>query len=1655
MPLLPHALRTTIAIMAMGGAVRAQQANFTASTTGGCSPLTVSFTNTTTGASGSATYSWDFGNGNKTATGDINASIGATYTTQQAYTVTLTVTDGAKTSTKTLTVTVYKNPTVAFTESGGKGCVPDPVTFTSSSTAGDGTISQYFWDFGDGNTKSATTTTVSNTYQYAGSPTVGLTVTNSHGCSATLTQPNLFTIYPAVVPAFAAGSPTLCQLTDPELFTNTTTGPPTLSYLWRFGDGTTSTDPAPSHTYATKGIYNVTLVATSSVGCVDSLVKTQYVDAANFNPSFTVNNPTLCSGVELLFSDNSNPAPNSYSENWSFGDNTGSGYGGNVIDHTYTAGGTYTVTMNATYGQCPVTTTKQISVFPAPTLGGFQMTTTGLCGAPVTVQLTDTSKAAVSRAWSEDPYYGYLGPTTPFATTPTASYTFASNGDMGIWLTITDANGCTASVERPVPVEPPQVYINVLSTDPSGTYSCNPVTVNVSAQSDVRLTKYNWNFGDGTTSTDSLPTHTYTQPGSYTITLQYTNANGCTGSQTTYGFAVQIAQRPVAKFSISPANPICGDNPVTFTSQATNAYNVTWDFGDGEGNAYVYGSQYVHQYTKEGTYTITMIAIGFNAFCTDTLVKVDSVVVLPAFPKIETSFSTCNGDRGDITLVDSIRGATSATWNFGDGTTQPAVSDTIVHDYAKSGIYKVVLITVAGQCTNRDSTTVYVLKKQHPILKSPVDSICGSGPLTLTISGLDTNYYYYNQYYWNYYGVAAWQYEDGSAIPQYSYPSYSGPDVNVQGTTTTYTATWTNLTPGHDSIRVFLQSNGQYQDCIDTSNYVKVKIKGPIAGLVDSGSCWKNPYLFRDTSRGTDGVPITQWVWTFGDGTTQTAATGADVYHTYGQPGNNYDAYLTVTDAQGCTDRTIDNYVYPEGPKANFTWSPTNISPGTTAIFSNTSFGPYYSALWTFASDKSTSNNIYQVSHTYPNITNDTVTLVVTNSTYPQIGCNADTITQVIQVRNVNAAFTFTTSYVNNNNCPPVVVYFKSTSYNVTGYQWDFGDGATAQGNPNPSHTYNKPGKYYISLTATGAGQTVITVTDSVTVKGPYASVSADVPQACSPSKVTLTAVAVGAVSYTWDFGDGTVLSAADTFATHTYTVPGIYNPALILKDALGCASTFNPSVPVVVDSLKAQARAAVSHLCDSGSTAFSAPLYSLSNGALGEALRYHWDFGTGNPADTSDAANPSWTYTALGAYTVHLTVTSTPGCVSASTESIQVTATAHGSIAGPPEGCVNDSLHFTAAALRGAPTWQWLFPGGVTDTSAKPAIKAASSGAVELISTWNGCADTATAALTVHALPVIDITPDAPRICQGASITLTAHDGQVYQWKGLASDPALTVAPASPTTYYVTVTNTFGCVNTDSVYVFVARPFQVRLPADTTLCIGDSMYLQAAGAYAYQWSTGATANPLLVDPAVSTTYTVTGTDQDRCFSSTATTSVQVVPRPTVRATPVGIVIAGASVNLQATGSPDIATWLWTPPDYLDCASCQNPVSTPQSNILYTVTGETAYGCTASDTVRIRLICMQDRVAIPGAFSPNHDGYNDLFYPRGSGVRVITGFLIYSRWGTLVFERHNIPLNDPSTAWDGTFAGADQPVGAYVYELTLICDTGETFTRKGTVLLER
>jgi len=92
---------------------------------------------------------------------------------------------------------------------------------------------------------------------------------------------------------------------------------------------------------------------------------------------------------------------------------------------------------------------------------------------------------------------------------------------------------------------------------------------------------------------------------------------------------------------------------------------------------------------------------------------------------------------------------------------------------------------------------------------------------------------------------------------------------------------------------------------------------------------------------------------------------------------------------------------------------------------------------------------------------------------------------------------------------------------------------------------------------------------------------------------------------------------------------------------------------------------------------------------------------------------------------------------------------------------------------------------------------------------------------------------------------------------------------------------------------------------------------------------------------------------------------------------------------------------------------------------------------------------------MPNTFSPNGDGVNDIFYPRGSGIFQVKMLRIFNRWGATVFEKSNLSANDISAGWNGTCKGAKLPPDVFVYTMDVICDNNTVLTFKGNVALIR
>lgn len=1506
---------------------------------GGCSPLTVHFRNTSL-ASSSAVYKWDFGNGNTSTLKDP----GAVFLDTQKYTVTLTVTDGNQTSSTTETITVYKKPVVDFSSSLQKVCTPEATVFTAKATADQGTVTSYLWDFGDGYTQQTSAPGVSHSYVTAGEPQVRLSVTDNHGCTNSKTINNIIKVFNGVKADFEADKTFICFQPDPVQMVNKSEGEGPLQYSWDFGDSVSSSEKDPTHVFAKNGNYTVGLAIENSNGCKDSLVKSSYLNVGNFTSQLNVPEK-ICKNAPFEIRNTSTPAPSSFvilvDGTQVFAD-----YYGKFM-YTINTAGEHTIQLTNKFGGCEQTITKKVAIKELLQPGGFIADITQECKAPVTVNFTDTTTGAVKSEWNfEQTYY----PLPIQGSGKKVSCNFQAN-NWNVTLFVTDSNGCRNSVQQAVNIRIPYVYIQSIDNNP--TTGCDSLTKKLKAFTDEEITSLKWDFGNGNISTETEPTHTFT-PNSNGVVLTYITAKGCT-AQAWYN-GITVYPKVKADFVSESGTDICGNAMVWFKS--TFDYTFGWDawYVDGKFAGSSYYNRFNYQFTDTGKHTITQIVYNGGG-CRDTLTRVDYIHVKPSFPKITDVINTCDGDRATVIFKHGSKYAESGIWDFGDGSTAPFNKDetAITHHYAATGDYKVILTTSNGSCTNRDSIfNVPVVTKSNILLSSVDTNICQQNGLSYSLSNFSQQGFIWGPSFY----VYGYQYDDGTTL-LLGNKSY---DFENWITRPIYNSIIKNVEKGKDSVRIitstemFTPTTPFHRICLDTTNFVPIKVTGSVAGfeVISKEGCFQMPFSFKDTSTSTNTTIISR-VWNFGDGQTLITTKPGVVSHTYQEPGTYYVS-LTITDAGGCTSTDfVGHMVTASGPKANFTIVSTTFHLNTAVQFYNTTSefnGGNIQYQWDFG-DGSTSSEFSPV-HVFSKPGSFTISLIAKSLT---TGC-ADTISRQITVRNFNAYFSFTSSFVDHIDCSSLLVRFVNTSYDYSHIKWDFGDGFTSDNVNTPSHVYEKPGKYIVKLFVTGYNGLEKTYLDSVYVRDNKVNISADMVRTCTAQSVTLSALSENAASYIWDFGDGTLAQASDTFSVHYYKTPGNYVPKLIAKDADGCASSVVLTNKISIDSLNVTLKS-IPQICAPKEVQFNPVITNKGSGEGPQPLlTYHWNFGTANQKDTANIERPTFVYDNPGTYKVTLEIQSPAGCKKQAEMQITALQGLGGEIKGPSDICEQSVAQFSGNTLiPGQPSWKWIFAdGSVVNEQTPPEKKYDKPGnyLVKLVVDNSGCADTVSHLLQVHGKPEATLSAGEAILCEGSSVSVTASGGTRYAWypsEGLNSNdqPVVSASPVNNTNYVVTVTNDFGCTNHATFSVNVIHPFILQLAKEAEVCSGKTIQLQAAGAQSYQWidnteglSNTSVANPV-ASAATTMRYTVVGTGEHQCFTDTAMIKVTVKPTPVVYLGRDTTICEGQSLHLKSY--TNLASYLWqdgsTAADYL--------VQKPGKYILSVDLNQ----CSASDTINV------------------------------------------------------------------------------------------------------
>jgi gliding motility-associated-like protein len=384
-------------------------------------------------------------------------------------------------------------------------------------------------------------------------------------------------------------------------------------------------------------------------------------------------------------------------------------------------------------------------------------------------------------------------------------------------------------------------------------------------------------------------------------------------------------------------------------------------------------------------------------------------------------------------------------------------------------------------------------------------------------------------------------------------------------------------------------------------------------------------------------------------------------------------------------------------------------------------------------------------------------------------------------------------------------------------------------------------------------------------------------------------------------------------------------------------------------------------------------------------------------------------------------------------------------------------------------------------------------------------------------AAPVpFDLGPGLTK-CNNDSLTIIAPGGFLnYTWSpnyniSNTNSQSVFVFPSVDTMYKVSVEKTPGCFAYDSIYIYVNNSAFIDLGADTSLCAGNSVILNAGNGFInYIWNTGQSSASIIVNSAG--TFSIIATDANNCISKDTVRVINVFNNPVVNLPKDSLLCTGTSRNLNAGAG--MSSYLWNtgattnsisvnnvgaywvnvidnngctstdttritkllalpaaylPADTFLCSystlkispiqtyssyawstgSSQSTITVSQSGI-YWLRVTDNFNCTGRDTIVVNPKQCFEGFFIPNAFTPNKDGKNDIFRPLLSGVVSQFKFTIYNRWGQLVYQTSEL-----GKGWDGRLSGKDIDTNVFVWTCEYQFEGQTKKFAKGTCVLIR
>ena len=552
--------------------------------------------------------------------------------------------------------------------------------------------------------------------------------------------------------------------------------------------------------------------------------------------------------------------------------------------------------------------------------------------------------------------------------------------------------------------------------------------------------------------------------------------------------------------------------------------------------------------------------------------------------------------------------------------------------------------------------------------------------------------------------------------------------------------------------------------------------------------------------------------------------------------------------------------------------------------------------------------------------------------------------------------------------------------------------------------------------------------------------------------------------SYLWDFGvtSLTTDTSSSSYPSYTYPDTGTYTVKLKVDNNKGCQDSATTQVKIYPGfntdfSIEASCIKNPYEFTDLSTTRYG----YISN----------WDYNI-EDYDTSDQfafihtdTNKNVTYNFLdtGLRKITLISASSKGCIDTSVKQLHVTP-------GPDLSlkfldtliCTIDTLQLQASSADIGAKFNWTPLYNISDPSSPvPFISPQKTTVYNLSVMYKGCETNDS--VTVNVTDRVDLSlPGDTTICQTDSIALIPTSNALYyNWspsEGLSSINAK-VPDASPlnNTNYSLVASIGKCSAKAAIALKVVPYPVVDAGNDLTICYGKPVQLNASIKAAYfTWSPTSslfnynTLSPF-AGPLSTTNYFLQVSDTLGCPKLvTDSILVNVIPKVQVNITTDTNVVSNQPIQLNANGGD---YYEWTPSTYLNNPLIQNPIAILPAGvdtITYKVKAITNESCVGYDSIKIFAFETQPMVFVPTAFTPNHDGLNDVIKPTIAGMQKFLYFNIYNRYGDLLYT-----TSTENEGWNGIYKGKPQASGTYVYTIAAIDYKGKNYFSKGTFVLIR